>query len=243
MDEDPLRHLKLVTDVEQTIDGIVRNGFHYETPITVKAKLLLALVAQIAVNSKAIRVLIGEGLPTQVLAICRTQVEIMALISGIVHDDKILKLFEKKSLEGLRNKLRDLNMLDHVAGLDETIGAIHPDGTTALHIDRLLGDFESRNTGQESKLFYVGYRTLCDYTHPNYLVLYDAVLSSDSNSAEIRTHKLEHFTEGLGLGLVSSIAGLLVTGSEHTGLSINPVSAKHLDELFNRSLDLIAPIG
>jgi hypothetical protein len=241
MERDISVHLPLIEDIQQAYARTLLEGLHIEVPPTEKTKIVLALLVQAGEHLRAVKILIQEGLPTQALSICRTLVEVMALTSGIIHDEKILKLFQKKHLEGLRKKLTDMRMLDIVGGLDEAISTIHSGATSALSMDQLLGAFESRVFGENKKLYYTGYRTLCDSTHPNYLDLFEAVQSVDNKTGRVRTHSLDNAEGGLGLGLTCAIAALMSVDAQNTGVQINPDHGESLRLLLEKTLDLVAP--
>lgn len=242
MAQNILEHLPLVEEISITLDKVVREGMHVQVPTSDRTKLILSLVVQSVEHVKAAEVLLVNHLPTQALAICRTLVEILALTDGIIQNEEVSKLLEKKSLQNFRKKLSDLKMLDQVTGLDETILSIHPGSTSTLAMDQLLGAFEKRTVGENRKMYYTGYRMLCEYTHPDYLALIQAIEKVDENSSTIRTHNLEDAELPLGLGLMSAVATIMTADSEKSGLQFDPKFADPLEELLYRALDLMAPI-
>ena len=91
----------------------------------------------------------------------------------------------------------------------------------------------------KGNLFYLGYRRLCGYSHPDFSTLGEAV-EVDGRMLKIFPDKQAMEDEmGLGLGLAGAVGSCVLLNTELGGVGFRPDTADQLEKVLNEAMDLV----
>jgi hypothetical protein len=235
-------NLPLVRRSARAIKAALTNAY-VENPSAPQSQLLLGLTIQAGEHLRAIATLLENEHYTQALIICRSCLETMAVAYGVVSDEKLTKLLEKKSLEQFKKRIGELGLLHRVSGLDETIKSIHSESTASLQVERLLELYGRNLWKADRNLFYASYRELCTYSHPDYLRLVETIkVHENGRGMTLNPHegaRDDHLHFGVGVAAAINTA-FFAAYNESTGIQFSEKCRDELVAILNQALDLFA---